>query len=120
MSGAEQTVDRLLRALEDLVAGERSALKAGDYVTAVALQEQADPVVARLVELAPCADSGSRERVRRLVARRSEHGLWLREAQAQARGELTRMAEGQRVVARMAPVYGRMAGVGSAHFSGQA
>lgn len=121
MAGPAHTLDRLLSALEDLVAGERSALRAGDYADALALQERASPVVARLVELAPAASDDDRARVRKVVARRDEHSRWLSEAMAQARAELGRMAEGRRVVARIAPVYGRPAtAAGAAHFSGHA
>jgi hypothetical protein len=122
MAGPAHTLDRLLTALEDLVAGERSALRDGDYADALALQERAAPVVARLVELAPAASESDRVRVRRLVTSRDEQSRWLGEAMALARDELARMAEGRRVVARIAPVYGRMAatGVGASHFSSQA
>ena len=120
MAGSPQTLDRLLVALEDLVAGERSALLAGDHPMVVALQERADPVVARLVELAPVASAQARERVRALLERREEHGRWLQESMAKARAELARMTEGQRVVARIAPVYGRSPVTGASQFSSQA
>ncbi len=120
MAGSAQTIDRLLSALEDLVKGERSALLARDYGNAVALQERADPVVARLVELAPGASVEARSRAHALVARREEHGRWLQEALAEARSELDRMAEGRRVVARIAPVYGRAAVAGASRFSSEA
>jgi hypothetical protein len=120
MSADAQTLDRLLVALEDLVAGERSALQAGDHPMVVALQERADPVVARVVELAPVASPQARERVRALLERREEHGRWLQESMANARSELARMSEGQRVVARIAPVYGRSPSMGASQFSSQA
>lgn len=120
MSADAQTLDRLLVALEDLVAGERIALQAGDHPMVAALQERADPVVARLVELAPVASRPARERVRALLERREEHGRWLQESMNKARSELARMTEGQRVVARIAPVYGRSPSTGASQFSGQA
>lgn len=120
MAGPADILDRLLSALEDLVAGERIALRAGDYAGAVALQERAEPVVARLVELAPTASAASRARAQAVVARREEHSRLVGDAIEQTRGELSRMAEGRRVAARIAPVYGRPRTAGASQFSGQA
>lgn len=117
MAAPAQTAVRLVAALEDLAAGEGVALRAGDYAGALALQERAGPLVARLAGLAAGVDAAVRARVLALVERRRGHAARLQEAMDHARGELARMAEGRRTVARIAPVYGRPAAGAGPRFS---
>ncbi|HYP17007.1 MAG TPA: hypothetical protein VEQ65_07320 [Opitutus sp.] len=103
--------NRLVNALDELVAHEAATLQARDYEGVVAIGRRADPVVAALAELGPdVADDMARARVAGLLARR-QHSIEFLETQlVTAREELLALQGSMQRVSRLAPVYGRAEG----------
>lgn len=117
---AASPLHRLVPVLEDLVDGERCAIEGQDFDSLAEIQSRLDPIIERLVELAPVASDELRARVLALISRRDEHSEWLGQELAEAKAELGRINAGRRNVAKLAPVYGRPAAASSAQFTGTA
>lgn len=108
MNQDRKKFNRLVDALDTLVAQESATLAERDYAAAIAIQQRAQPVVDCLLALgSEMADEIARARIAGLLARR-QHSIDLLESQlAIARDELLALQEGASRVARVAPVYGR-------------
>lgn len=115
MEAPEQKFNRLLGALDELVALEAATLAQRDFTAVDAIQRRAEPLVAGLAELGPeAADARARARVASLLSRR-QHSIEFLESQlATAREELNSVQESTQRVARIAPVYGRAESAGPA------
>ena len=108
METTGQACDRLVTALEDLLAQEAAALAQGDFGAALELQERAAPLVDYLAAHGPRAAAPAlRSRIGALCERRSAAGDRLAAAIARVREELGDTQTAQRRVARIAPAYGR-------------
>jgi flagellar biosynthesis/type III secretory pathway chaperone len=111
MERAEQKFDRLLGALDDLVAQEAATLAQRDFPAVESIQRRAEPLVAALAALGPTAATvPARARVETLLARRQNSIEFLETELAAARAELSLVEESAGRVARIAPVYGRAEG----------
>ena len=108
MEKPQQTFNRLVGALDDLVTQEAATLAERDYEAAIKIQDRAEPLVSAIVDLgAVVADAVARARVAGLLARR-QHSIDLLESQlATARAELMAVQESTLRVSQIAPVYGR-------------
>ena len=103
-----QKFNRLLGALDELVAQETATLADRDFEGVREIQERAAPVVAGLAELGPdVADELARARVAGLLARRQHNIDFIETQLATVREELQSLQESTRRVASIAPVYGR-------------
>ena len=108
MESPAETAARLITALEDLVGQETMLLRTMDFVEAVAVQERAAPVVARLCELA--ADPAVRTlqpRVAQLARRREQNYHFLDAQLARMHEELRRIDEARGRLRQVAPAYGQ-------------
>jgi len=101
-----QTAQRLLAALEDLVARESVLLRTTNYLEAVTIQERAGPLVQELARLAdqPGVDS-LKERVAALMAIRMESWHYIDANLDRMQQELARINEARARLGRIAPVY---------------
>lgn len=110
-SSPHRTFDRLLGALDELVAQETATLASGDFEAVADIQQRAAPLVDGLTALgAEAADDIARARVAALLARRQHNIDFIETQLATAREELLALQEGARRVARVLPVYGRADG----------
>lgn len=111
MESPGQTFDRLLKALDDLVAEEAAMIQAADHGAVAEIQQRAEPVITALAALAPAvADAGAQARVGALLERRQRNIDLLGTQLAEARGELDSLQQSERRAARIAPIYGRAEG----------
>ncbi len=107
MESTRQKFERLVAALEVLVAAEADTLAAGEYVAMRDIQRRAAPLVAALAELAPAVkDKPAHARLAALLARRQGTIDRLGSRLAATRVELETLHTSSRRVAKIAPVYG--------------
>src|ERR1051326_8674240 len=106
METPAQMCGRLVAALEDLAGQEAATLQARDFVSAIAIQDRAAPLIELLVShKEDVTDAALRARMAALIARRNQTGEWLGEQMAKVREELQRTDAAQRRVAQVAPAY---------------
>jgi hypothetical protein len=108
MKTAAATLRRLLQALEDLGFREDGALACGDGLAFLALEQQAQPLVNRVVELAMSPepmDPALRERGAALVASRSERRVRLTRLLETTRDEISRLNEARARLRAVRPAY---------------
>ncbi|ACB73730.1 hypothetical protein [Opitutus terrae] len=111
MESSTEKFDRLLKALDELVAEEAALIRAADYAAIGGVQKRAEPVLAALTALAPeNASVEARKRVGILLERREQNIETLRTRAVVAREELDSLQGSARRAARIAPVYGQAAG----------
>lgn len=108
MNRQQQTFNRLVGALEDLVTQEAATLAERNYEAAGQIQLRAQPVVEAIADLGgSVSDAVARARVAGLLARR-QHSIDFLESQlATARAELMAVQESTLRAAQIAPAYGR-------------
>ena len=110
--------ERLLLALEDLIAQEELMLHAEEFAAVPPLQARAAPIIERLIALAGSVESPLRERVVALVERRGRSEEILTREMNRVREELTAMQTSRQRVAQMMPAYRQPVGDSAAgHFS---
>lgn len=108
VQSANQKFNRILSALDDLVAQETVTARAGDYSAVGEIQRRAAPLVETLAELGPdAADAATRARVAGLLARRQHNIDFIESQLATAQAELLAVQTSTSRVARIAPAYGR-------------
>lgn len=108
MKSAAATLRRLLQALEDLGCREDGALACGDGLAFLALEQRAQPLVTRVVELAMSPDPidpALRERGAALVASRGERRRRLTRLLETTRDEISRLNEARVRVRALRPAY---------------
>lgn len=108
MKSAAATLRRLLQALEDLGCREDGALACGDGLAFLALEQRAQPLVNRVVELAmspATMDPALRERGAALVASRSERRLRLTRLLETTRDEISQLNEARARIRALRPAY---------------
>lgn len=110
METAAQICTRLLGALEDMADGEAASLRHQDFAALAEIQDRSAPLIEYLALHGPAvADHALRARVWEYLRRRAQTGERLELQLAEARTEVRRTQDGQRRVARIAPVYGSSA-----------
>jgi hypothetical protein len=105
---ATAVLNRLLKALEDLGHREDGALAGGDGLTFLALEQRAEPLVRRVVELAmdPVSmDPAVRERGAALIASRHERRLRLVRLLETTHDEIGRLNETRARIHALRPAY---------------
>ena len=105
METADRQFERLLLAIEDLIAQEELLLQAEDFDAVPALQSRAAPIIERLVALAGSVDVRLRKRVVDLVERRTRSEELLTRQIARVQDELSAMKTSRQRIAKMMPVY---------------
>jgi hypothetical protein len=121
MKNQQQTFNRLVGALEDLVTQEAATLAERNYEATGQIQLRAQPLVEAIAGLGDSvSDEVARARVAGLLARR-QHSIDFLESQlATARAELMAVQESTLRAAQIAPAYGRpSASAPMAQFSGR-
>jgi|SRR5687767_3920002 hypothetical protein len=108
METVAEHCERIVTALEDLVAQEGAAVASRDFNAMLALQERTAPLVDFLVAKAPAASGSTlRNRIFTLHDRRRQNGDALAAEIERTRAELQQMENTRRRVAQIAPVYGQ-------------
>ena len=111
MRAGRATAERLLGAIDELVARESIWLGAGNYAQAAAVSRRVAPLIARLYQLS-VAEGGIRPalapRVSALLSQRRENHASLASGRAFVAAESRRIAEARRRLLDLAPVYGRV------------
>jgi len=106
MTAPGATADRLLTALEELVAQECVLMQARDFPGAVAIQERTAALVAELAARAgDAAVAALRPRVAAVIARREENIASIEVQRVRWQAERCRIDEARARLARIAPVY---------------
>ena len=105
METPDRQFERLLIAIEDLIAQEELLLQAEDFDAVPPLQARAAPIIERLVALAGSVNPQLRQRVTALVARRARSEALLTRQMAQIREELSALQTSRQRIAQMMPVY---------------
>lgn len=111
MEAPRRQFQRVLLALEDLVAQEALLLGAQDFAAVPALQARAAPLVDWLVAEAPAADASLRRQVTELVERRARSAELLSRQIARVREELGAMQTSRQRLAQVMPAYRQPADV---------
>lgn len=97
---------RLLAALDDLAGQEAVLLRSLDLVEAIQISEKAAPLVDEICQLAGSPEVQEiRPQIQALVDLRSRNAELLATHLARVQGELQRVDEARRRVARTAPAY---------------
>ncbi len=109
MQTPAQRSARLVAALEDLAAQEEASLHARDFSAVAEIQLRTAALVTDLVAHAKEIAPAMRARLAEVHARRERAGAWLAREVECTREALHETNQAQRRVARIAPVYGRMA-----------
>jgi hypothetical protein len=108
METIAQHCERIVTALEDLVAQEGAAVASRDFSAMLALQERTAPLVDFVIARAPVpSGSALRNRLMALHERRRQNGEALAAEIERTRAELQQMQNTRRRVAQIAPVYGQ-------------
>jgi len=106
METAEQSLARLVGALERLVDQEAIQAVAGDHVGILATQGRAAPIVRRLAELGHRATTpDTRARLARIAERRRETQQFMSRRITSVRAELARNRTFQHRLRKVAPAY---------------
>ncbi len=108
MSNAAATLRRLLQGLEELGRREDGALAGNDGLAFLALEQRAEPLVRRVVELAmspEAMDPALRERGASLVASRGLRHQRLRGLLKTNREEINRLDEARARIQAFRPAY---------------
>jgi hypothetical protein len=105
MSDAARELARLVGVLEDVFEQEAVLFRASDYDGIRAVQEKAEPIVARVATLGPIGGAAISERVTRLIRRRAALVVQLGTACSNLKHELSEVREGEQQCARVAPAY---------------
>lgn len=113
METPAQGIQRLLTAVETLVAEEEVLFRAGDYQEACTTQDRLQPLIDHLCALAGTPamlgrlDAALQKRARDVLVRRQQSGEFLAVRLAEVRTQLSLLAEAQHRTTRLKPVYGR-------------
>jgi hypothetical protein len=105
MSDAARELARLVGVLEDVFEQEALLFRAADYDGIRAVQEKAEPIVARVAMLGPIGGGAINERVTRLIGRRAALVVQMRTACGNLKHELSEVREGEQQCFRVAPAY---------------
>ena len=112
METAQQTISRLLGALETLTAEEHLLLDHGFFPEAIAVQAREQPLVARIVELlfepgvASALDDAVQLRAQRLISAQRAQAARLDTAISETRGHLAEVRTAQTRAQKLRPSYG--------------
>ncbi len=112
METAQQTISRLLGALETLTAEEHLLLSHGFFPEAIAVQAREQPLVARIVELlfepgvASSLDTSVQARAQQLISAQRAQSERLEAAISEARGHLDQLRSAQTRAQKLRPAYG--------------
>jgi hypothetical protein len=115
METAQQTISRLLGALETLTAEEHLLLDHGFFPEAIAVQAREQPLVARIVELlfepgvAASLDDAVQTRAQRLINAQRAQSERLGAAISETRGHLDQVRSAQTRAQKLRPAYGTAA-----------
>lgn len=105
--------ERLIVAIDDLVAQETAMIQAADYAAVGEIQRRLEPLIAALTTLGPHIEAPeSRDRVRAVLETRQRNIDELGRKVASAKEELNALQRSTRRAARIAPAYGRAEGRG--------
>jgi len=96
---------RVLGALEDLVAQEELLLLAGDFSALAELQDRAEPLVEFLAAASSVADESLRGRVSAVIGRRTVSGKKLSQQIDQVRGDLREIQTSRQRLVQVVPAY---------------
>ena len=109
MEAPRQTFNRLVGALEDLVAHEAASLAEHNYEAVGDIQRRTQTVVEAIADLGSMvSDAVARARVAGLLARRQHNIDFIESQLATARFELMAVQESTLRAAKIAPAYGRL------------
>jgi len=112
METAQQTISRLLGALETLTREEHLLLDHGFFSEATAVQAREEPLVARIVELlfqpgvAAALDDSVQQRAQRLINSQRVQSERLAETIAEARTHIDQLRSAQTRAQKLRPSYG--------------
>jgi hypothetical protein len=112
METAQQTISRLLGALETLTREEHQLLNEGFFPEAVAVQVREQPLVARIVELlfqpgvSAGLDKAIQLRAQRLISAQGEQSERLDVALVETRRQLEQLRTAQTRAQKLRPSYG--------------
>lgn len=126
METAQQTISRLLGALETLTREEHSLLNHGFFAEAVAVQAREQPLVARIVELlfqpgvASTLDAAVQARAQRLINDQRAQAERLDAAIEEARVQLEQLRTAQSRAQKLRPSYGAFSTAPTLSFAGEA
>jgi capsule polysaccharide export protein KpsE/RkpR len=115
METAQQTISRLLGALETLTHEEHLLLNHGFFSEATAVQAREQPLVARIVELlfepgvAGSLDHAVQDRAQRLINAQRAQAERLEAAIDEARNQLEQIRNAQSRAQKLRPSYGALA-----------
>lgn len=116
MESAAQSIQRLVTAVETLVAEEEVLFRAGEFQEAGVTQEKLQPLIDRIGELARTPaligrlDAALRKRAGEILLRRQQSAEFLAVRLAEVRAQLHLISEAQHRTLRLKPVYGRPGG----------
>jgi hypothetical protein len=106
METSFQAANRLLIALEELLAQETTLIHATEFVEAVAVRERTGPLVEKLCTLAAHPEVARfRSRVARLLDRWQENHQLLDSQLTRLQGELNRVTEARGRLRHVVPAY---------------
>lgn len=112
METAQQTISRLLGALETLTTEEHMLLEHGFFPEAIAIQAREQPLVTRIVELlfepgvAASLDDAVQSRAQRLINAQRDQAERLGAAITETRGHLDQVRSAQTRAQKLRPAYG--------------
>lgn len=112
METAQQTISRLLGALENLTREEHLLLSHGFFPEAIAVQAREQPLVARIVELlfepgvASSLESSVQTRAQQLINAQRAQSERLGAAINETRGHLDQLRAAQTRAQKLRPAYG--------------
>lgn len=122
MRDPRQRTARLVDAIEDLVAQEALALRAGEFTLAREFTARVAPLLADLAasdgaRTVLLGDPDLQNRIRGVHALRRDSSAWLEAEMARVSGELQETSAARGRVARIAPVYGQPAGAATSRLN---